>query len=135
MANVTQKRIPKRDMPQKPKILIAEDETITAHHLRRILTRMGYEVVGSAASGASVLDVIKQTGPDLLLADIGLQGEMDGIELASRAREGWNIPTVFLTSYSDPETLRRAKVTEPYGYLVKPFAEQELNATIEIALQ
>jgi two-component system CheB/CheR fusion protein len=88
-----------------------------------------------ALSGASALDLIKTTGPDLLLADIGLEGEMDGIEVATRAREEWKTPTVFLTSYSDPETMRRARLTEPYGYLVKPFAEQELNATIEIALQ
>jgi signal transduction histidine kinase len=126
---------PERDGPQRPKILIIEDETITAHHLRRVLIRLGYEVAGVAANGASALDLIEQTSPDLLLADIGLEGEMDGIEVATRAREVWKTPTVFLTAYSDPETMRRARITEPYGYLVKPFAEEELNATIEIALQ
>ena len=126
---------PEHDGPQRPKILIIEDETITAHHLRRVLIRLGYEVAGVAASGASALDLIEQRSPDLLLADIGLEGEMDGIEVATGARELWKTPTVFLTAYSDPETMRRARVTEPYGYLVKPFAEEELNATIEIALQ
>jgi signal transduction histidine kinase len=127
--------IPERDIPHKPKILIVEDETITAHHLQRVLIRLGYEVAGVAASGVSALNLIEDTTPDLLLADIGLEGEMDGIEVATRARELWKTPTVFLTAYGDPETMRRARVTEPYGYLVKPFAEQELNATIEIALQ
>jgi signal transduction histidine kinase len=127
--------IPEREVPHKPKILIVEDERITAHDLRRVLIRLGYQVAGVAVSGASALDLIEQTRPDLLLADIGLEGEMDGIEVATRARETWKTPTVFLTAYSDPETMRRARVTEPYGYLVKPFAEQELNATIEIALQ
>ncbi len=119
----------------KPKILIVEDEMITSDHLRRLLGRLGYEVVGISASGASALECIEQTNPDLLLADIGLEGEIDGIEVAARAREEWKIPTVFLTAFSDHETMRRARITEPYGYLVKPFAEQELHATIEIALQ
>jgi two-component system CheB/CheR fusion protein len=88
-----------------------------------------------AASGTAALELVAQTNPDLLLADIGLEGEIDGVEVANRAREQWKTPTVFLTAYSDPETMRRARVTEPYGYLVKPFAEQELHATIEIALQ
>lgn len=124
-----------RSVSQKPKILIVEDETITAHHLRRILTRLGYVVVGVAASGATALEQIAETNPDLLLADVGLEGEIDGVAVASLAREKWETPTVFLTAYSDAETMRRARVTEPYGYLVKPFAEQELHATIEIALQ
>jgi signal transduction histidine kinase len=119
----------------KAKILILEDETITAHHLRRVLGRLGYEVVGVAANGASALEQIEQTRPDLLLADVGLEGEVDGIEVASCAQREHRIPAVFLTAYSDPETLQRAKLTEPYGFLVKPFAEKELDATIQIALQ
>ncbi|HEX4809976.1 MAG TPA: response regulator [Bryobacteraceae bacterium] len=126
---------PYRDLSKKPKILIVEDETITAHHLRRILTRLGYDVVGVTADGNSALRLTSETSPDLLLADIGLEGEIDGIEVANRAREQWKVPTVFLTAYSDPASMQRARVTEPYGYLVKPFAEQELHATIEIALQ
>jgi len=124
-----------RSVSQKPKILIVEDETITAHHLRRILTRLGYAVVGVAAIGTAALEQIAESKPDLLLADVGLEGEIDGVEVASVAREKWETPTVFLTAYSDPETMRRTIVTEPYGYLVKPFAEQDLHATIEIALQ
>jgi signal transduction histidine kinase len=124
-----------RTVSQTPKILIVEDETITAHHLQRILSRLGYAVVGVAASGATALAQIEEFRPDLLLADVGLEGDIDGVEVASLARERWETPTVFLTAYSDAETMRRARVTEPYGYLVKPFAEQELHATIEIALQ
>ena len=86
----------------RPRILILEDEAITADHLRRILGRLGYEVVGMAATGMGGLELIESSNPDLLLADIGLQGEMDGIQVASRAREIWAIPTVFLTAYSDP---------------------------------
>lgn len=119
----------------KPKILILEDETITSYHLRRVLDRLGYDVVGAAADAATALEQLELTCPDLLLADIGLQGDADGVEVASRAREQYGIPTVFLTAYSDPETIRRAKMSEPYGFLVKPFAEQELQATIEIGLQ
>ncbi len=124
-----------QSVSQKPRILIVEDETITARHLRRILTKLGYSVVGVAASGAMALEQIAESKPDLLLADVGLEGEIDGIAVASVAREQWETPTVFLTAYSDAETMRRATLTEPYGYLVKPFAEQELHATIEIALQ
>ncbi len=119
----------------KPKLLIVEDEMITSDHLRRTLSRIGYEITGVAASGAEALDLIEQTVPDLILADIGLDGDIDGIEVAARALYGWGVPTVFLTAYSDPETMRRAKITEPYGYVLKPFKDQDLHATIEIALQ
>jgi signal transduction histidine kinase len=119
----------------KPKILVVEDEAITAHDLRRILGRLGYDVVGVAATGKAGLDQLERTNPDLLLADIGLGGDIDGIEVAARARDEGGIPTIFLTAYNDPETMRRARITEPYAYLLKPFAEQELHATIEIALQ
>lgn len=108
---------------------------ITGAYLRRVLARLGYEVVGIAASGASALEQIERIRPDLLLADVGLKGDMDGVEVAARVLEDWRIPTVFLTAYSDPETHLRAKLTEPYGFLVKPFAEQDLHTTIETALE
>ncbi|HEX4231980.1 MAG TPA: response regulator [Bryobacteraceae bacterium] len=127
--------VPETDLPDKPRILVLEDEAITADHLRRILLRLGYEIVGVTGDGTVALDLLAKTRPDLLLADIGLEGEVDGIEVANRAREQWKTPTIFLTAYSDATTMQRAKVTEPYGFLVKPFAEQELHATIEIALQ
>ncbi|HEX4750789.1 MAG TPA: response regulator [Bryobacteraceae bacterium] len=122
-------------MAQKPRIFIIEDEAITSYHVQRSLIRLGYEVVGIAADAVSALDQLERTNPDLLLADIGLEGEIDGVEVAAVARQRYGIPVVFLTAYSDAETTRRARTSEPYGYLVKPFAEQELRATIEIALQ
>jgi signal transduction histidine kinase len=119
----------------KPKIFVAEDELITAQHLRQRLSRLGYEVIGVAASGLEALRRVGETQPDLLLADIGLQGDMDGIAVADEVQKCWHIPTVFLTAYTDPETMRRVRSCEPYGYLVKPFADPELHAAIEIALQ
>jgi signal transduction histidine kinase len=117
-----------------PKILIVEDERVTAQHIRLSLNRLGYEVVGIVATGKAAIQRAEETKPNLLLADIGLRGAMDGIEVAAQVRARWGIPTVFLTAYGDEETVRRARATEPFGYLVKPFAEQELHATIEIAL-
>ena len=123
------------DSNSRPRLLIAEDERITAHHLRHVLTRFGYEVVAVTSSGEAAMVEAEQKRPDLLLADVGLKGTMDGIEVANVVRQQWGIPTVFLTAYTDSETMERARVSEPYGYLTKPFAENELHATIEIALQ
>lgn len=126
---------PEVEPPDKPRILILEDEAITADHLRRILSRLGYEVVGVTGDGRAAVDMIHATKPDLLLADVGLDEGIDGIDVANQARERWGTPTVFLTAYSDAATMTRARITKPYGFLVKPFADQELHATIEIALQ
>jgi signal transduction histidine kinase len=123
------------DSNSRPRLLIAEDERITAHHLRHALTRFGYEVVAVTGGGEAAIEEAEQKRPDLLLADIGLKGTLDGIEVASVVRQRWGIPTVFLTAYTDSETMERARLSEPYGYLTKPFAEDELHATIEIALQ
>src|SRR5262245_42968407 len=108
---------------KRPKILIIEDETITAHNLSRILTRLEYEVVSIATTGAQALEDVERYKPDLLLADVGLEGELDGISVAAQAQERWKIPAVFLTAFTDSETIRRARLAEPYGYLVKPFGE------------
>lgn len=119
----------------KSRILIVEDERITSDHLRRLLKRLGYEVAGIASSGAEALDRLKEVHPDLLLVDIGLPGSIDGVQIAQHARDVRGIPVVFLTAFSDPDTIHRARVSEPYGFIVKPFVEEELHATIEIALQ
>lgn len=108
---------------------------ITSAYLRRVLVRLGYEVVGMATGGAPALKEMEQTRPDLLIADVGLSGDMDGVELAARVLEKWRIPTVFLTAYNDPETHIRARLTDAYGFVVKPFAEQDLHVSIETALQ
>jgi signal transduction histidine kinase len=119
----------------KARILIVEDERITSDHLRRLLNRLGYNVVGIASNGAAALEQLHHTHPDLLLADIGLTGEIDGVDVAAQARNDYDIPVVFLTAFSDKETIHRARGPEPYGFIVKPFADEELHATIEIALQ
>jgi len=118
----------------KARILILEDERITSDHLRRLLTRPGYEIVGIAATGVAAVEQLEDADPDLVLADIGLPGQIDGVEVAARVRNDYDIP-VFLTAFSDPETIRRARVPQPYGFIVKPFSEEELHATLEIALQ
>lgn len=115
-------------------ILVVEDEAITAKDLQATLQDLGYVVCGTASSGE---EAVRKTGadrPDLVLMDIVLQGAMDGIEAAEQIRTSWGIPVVYLTAHSDNETIRRASITEPYGYIVKPFNERELHSNVEIAL-
>lgn len=119
----------------KSRILIVEDERITSDHLRRLLNRRGYEIAGIASTGQEALEQMKRDRPDLMLVDIGLPGICDGVQIAQRAREEYEIPVVFLTALSDPDTIRRARESEPYGFIVKPFVEEELQATIDIALE
>jgi CheY-like chemotaxis protein len=115
-------------------ILVVEDENIIATNIRLELTGMGYEVPAIASSGEEALQLVAETQPDLVLMDIVLKGNMDGIEVSEEIRDQYDIPVVFLTAYADDPTLRRAKITEPYGYLLKPYEEKELQTTIEIAL-
>ncbi|MBF0383253.1 MAG: response regulator [Magnetococcales bacterium] len=118
----------------KKRIYIVEDEGITVMALEDSLASLGYTVCGNAASGIEALKGIKDSSPDLVLMDIVLQGEMDGIEVASKVYDEFHIPVVFLTAHSDSETLNRAKISKPYGYIVKPFEERELHSNIEIIL-
>ncbi len=116
------------------RILVVEDEVIVAKDIANSLERLGYTVVGATASGEEALLLAEQHRPDLVLMDIKLQGQLSGIETAERLRTTFDIPAVFLTAYADDDTLRRARVTEPYGYILKPFELRELHSTIEIAL-
>ncbi|MCF7804744.1 MAG: response regulator [Candidatus Marinimicrobia bacterium] len=116
------------------KILIVEDEYIVAMDIRSRLKSLGYEVVGTVASGEEAVETAVGSRPDLVLMDIMLDGEMDGIMAAEQIQQQSGIPIVFLTAYSEQDTLQRAKNTEPYGYILKPFQERELHANIEIAL-
>jgi len=116
------------------RIMIVEDEAIVALDLQHKLKTLGYAVSGVASSGEEAVRKVPQTRPDLVLMDIKLKGDMDGIDAAQRVRDEFNIPVVYLTAYSDENTLQRAKVTEPAGYLLKPFKDRELHATIEMAL-
>ncbi|MFE1748489.1 diguanylate cyclase domain-containing protein [Coleofasciculus sp. H7-2] len=116
------------------KILIVENENIVAWDIQNILEGLGYTVTAIASSGAEAIQQVAATNPDLVLMDIRLQGEMDGVEASEEIHTRFNIPVVYLTAHADETTLKRAKTTEPFGYLIKPFQEKELNATIEIAL-
>ncbi|MDO9549909.1 MAG: response regulator [Methanoregula sp.] len=120
-------------MPQAT-IFIAEDELIEAEDIRTTLEKQGYPVAGIARSGESVLEILKEIKPDLVLMDIHLAGTLDGIDTAEKIRNLYHIPVIFLTAHADETTLSRAKVTEPYGYVLKPFDERELHSAIEMAL-
>lgn len=119
---------------EKHKILIVEDEVIIAEDLRDILESMGYVVVDVVMSAREAMQVLGSEEVDLVLLDIRIKGGKDGIDLAADINENFKIPFVFLTSHADSNTLERAKVVRPYGYLVKPFSEKEINATLQMAL-
>ena len=119
---------------QTAKILIVEDEQIVAFDIETQLERLGYRVVGTAASGEEALTKAAELEPDLVLMDVQIEGPIDGIEVARRIRRGREVPVVFLTAFTDVETLRRAKMVEPYGYIVKPFDQRDLDAAVQIAL-
>jgi len=118
----------------KAKILVVEDEIIIARELEARLQEIGYEVVGIAATGAEAIALAEEEHPDVVLMDIVLKGDMDGIEAATHIRSDFRIPVIYLTAFTDKATLARAQATQPYAYLVKPFAERELYANIEMAL-
>lgn len=115
-------------------ILIVEDETIVALNLQSRLEEIGYKVLGMITTGESAVAFVQEKQPDLVLMDIRIRGKIDGIEAANQIRSRFNIPVIYVTAYADNETLERAKITEPYGYILKPFESRELSTTIEIAL-
>lgn len=116
------------------RILVVEDESVVAWYLQEALKKLGHQVVGSAISGEEALECAAKTQPNLVLMDIRLQGEMDGITAAKEIGARFDIPVVYLTAHTDESTLKRAIATKPFGYLVKPFQEREVHTTIEIAL-
>ena len=116
------------------RVLVVEDEAIIARAIQSELRNLGYAVPETASSGEEALRKAEANHPDVVLMDIVLQGELDGIETARRLRSRFDVPVVYLSAFQDPATLDRAKATEPYGYLLKPYEEKELHTTIEIAL-
>ncbi len=116
------------------RILVVEDEVIVADDIRRSLKNLGYDVPSIASSGEVAIKKAEEHKPDLVLMDIMLQGKMDGIEAAGNIISRFDIPVVYLTAYSDEKILERAKITEPFGYLIKPYKDRELEINIEIAL-
>lgn len=116
------------------KILIVEDEQITATDIEDTLIRLGYEVVGVASNAKAALEIARARKPHLALMDIHLRGDADGVDAALRLREQFDIPAIFLTAHADDRTVERAREAEPLGYIVKPFHETELQAAIQVAL-
>jgi signal transduction histidine kinase len=117
------------------RVLVVEDERIVAMHLRQQLLKLGYDVPAPIASGEVVLQQIEALCPDLVLMDIHIEGRLDGIDTATALAKTHDRPVIYLTAYSEPATLERARATKPYGYLIKPFSERELHATIQMALE
>jgi signal transduction histidine kinase len=113
------------------RIMLVEDERIVALHLQQQLAKFGYEVVATVARGDQALLKIEEKRPDLVLMDINI----DGVVTASLIPTSYHIPVVYLTAYSEEATLERARATKPYGYLLKPFSERELHATIQMVLE
>lgn len=116
------------------RILIVEDEILIASEIKDHLLALGYQVVGMAANAETAFQQAIATQPDLILMDIVIQGEQDGIAVAAQIYDRFRIPVVYLTAYADDKTLERAKLTRPFGYILKPFSQGDLRATIEIAL-
>ncbi len=121
-------------MLNKAKIIIAEDENIIAKDISKTLERLGYDVIATVRSGEAIIQKAESLKPDLVMMDIVLDGEMSGIEAAEKIMNTFNIPVIYLTALADNETLQRAKITEPFGYVLKPFDERSLHSSIEMAL-
>ncbi|OGR08250.1 MAG: histidine kinase [Deltaproteobacteria bacterium RIFOXYD12_FULL_50_9] len=121
-------------MDEQVNIMIVEDDRIIAEDIRLAVLQAGYFVSDMVASGEDALLAITAHRPDLVLMDIFLKGEMDGITAAELIKKNCGIPFIYLTSHSDAQTIKRAKATGPFGYLIKPFVERELEVAIEMAL-
>ena len=118
----------------KASILIVEDERIVAMDLQNSLKNLGYVIAGQADRGEDAVTFAQELHPDLILMDIGLKGETDGIEAAAQIRARYDLPVIFLTAFANQSTLERARQSEPYGYVLKPFEEHELVIAIEMAI-
>ncbi|MBD2094337.1 response regulator [Trichocoleus sp. FACHB-591] len=116
------------------KILVVEDEKIIAFDIQKSLESSGYSVPAIVSSGEQVIEKIPEVEPDLVLMDIILKGDLDGVKTAEIVRDRFDIPVVYLTAHADETTLKRAKISDPFGYILKPFEDRELVTTIEIAL-
>ncbi len=117
-----------------PKILIVEDQVLIAHKLKAALESLGYKVIGIEMTAEKGIALCEKDPPDLVLMDIILEGQVDGIEAAEVIRSRWGIPIIFLAAFADKERLKRAKPAYPFGYLIKPFRDQDLKITVEMAL-
>lgn len=119
----------------KARILIVEDDDIIARLVEWRLAKLGYETCGRASDGNEALSLIERMSPDLVLLDIGLPGNCDGISVAHEVRRKNNVPIVFVTAHSNGEIIERAKQTRPNGFILKPFNDDDLRVGIELALR
>jgi PAS domain S-box-containing protein len=117
----------------KGSILIVEDESVVSLDIQQYLDKLGYHIEGIARSGKEAIEKAQKTRPDLILMDIVLKNKMDGIEAASVIKKRYDIPCLFITAYSDNKKLKRVRLTQPYGYIIKPFSKEELKVAIELA--
>lgn len=120
---------------QLTKILVVEDEFVTSKYIAKNLQGLGYEVVGITSYGELALEKVDDLQPDLVLMDIKLKGMIDGVDTAKQIQRLYNVPVVYLTAHSDEQTVRRVMHSDAYGYIIKPFVEEELREAIEKALE
>ena len=118
----------------KVNVLVVEDESIVSKDIQYSLKKIGYNVIGAAPTGERAVELAEELNPDIILMDIMLKGKITGIEASAQIKEKLNIPVIFLTAYADENTLSKAKITEPYAYIIKPFKEIDLHTSIEMAL-
>jgi CheY-like chemotaxis protein len=118
----------------RPRILVVEDDVVVGMLLAQQLVRLGYDVAAVIPTGEEAVEQALDSSPDLVLMDIGLEGKIDGIEAASRIRSALGLPIVYVTASVDDDLLERARMTEPVGYLAKPYGEPQLRSTMETAL-
>jgi len=116
-------------------VLLVEDDNIIAKVAEWRLKNLGYNLCGRASTGAEAMELVVRNKPDIVLMDINIKGEIDGIETAKMIKKGFNIPVVYVTSHSDGPTLERAKATHPDGFIMKPFEDDDLRVAIELALK
>ena len=119
---------------EKTNILVVEDENIVSKDIQYSLNKLGYNIIGAASTGEKAFELAATKNPDIILMDIMLKGDINGIQTAERIKRELQIPVIYLTAYADEATLAKAKITEPYGYILKPFKDIDLHTSIEMAL-
>ena len=127
--------MPADPISKEPRALIIEDEMLIAEELRERLSRLGFTVIAAVSSGEEGVEIATRERPDLVLIDIRLSGDKDGVQAAKEIRHQIDVPIVYLTAHSDRRTVERAKGTDHDGFILKPFVGGELQSTIEVALQ
>lgn len=118
-----------------PKVLVVEDDDVILSIERWRLSNLGYEICGSAGTGAEAMECVAKMQPDIVLMDISLKGAMDGIETAGQIKKNFNIPVIFVSSHTDGEIIARAKAVNPDGFIKKPFEDDDLRVAIELGLK